>query len=165
MDSTTDSSGTRAGEKDERLNNAVADGRSVAPTAEAVASSHRSVEQATLQAAVDGPVTRAYRDELAGRADRYGRGGMLLIAIAVLLTVALLITTWIATAHYVEDLNNAGDPTEMLVLLLARGTAFGAAGTALIVALLLFARACMDQSARFRVTVQVVPSWVLSQRR
>jgi hypothetical protein len=121
-----------------------------APSEEAVAAEQRGLEAAMLRMAKDGPISGEYRRELSLKADRYGRAGLALIAVAVICTIALLITTWIATNRYVADLNDADNATETLVLLLARGTAFGAAGTATIVALFLFARACMDQAARFR---------------
>lgn len=117
---------------------------------QAIAHSSGNAEGAPPPGGKDGPVTVEYRVALAQKADRYGWGGMVLIAVGILLTVGLMTASWIATSHYVEDLNNAEHATETLVLLLARGTAFGAAGTGLIIAVLLFARACMDQSARFR---------------
>lgn len=112
----------------------------------------RTVESSTngTDQVPDGPVTEAARRELATQARRYTVIGLWLIATSVVATIVLMAASWIATGMYVEDLQGADDPTQMLVLLLARGTAFGATGLGTIAALLLFARACMDQSARFR---------------
>jgi hypothetical protein len=128
----------------------VAPTRLAPATAAAVVESQRRVATAAFEAAEDGPVTDEDRRQLAVKADRYARGGMILIGLAVILTIALLTATWIATGRHVRDLDATSHAMEMLVLLLARGTAFGGAGIALIIAVLLFARACLDQSARFR---------------
>lgn len=95
------------------------------------------------------PISDDERNELAKRARNYSIGGVVLIGTAIAGTIALMVASWIATSRYVEDLQGP-HTTELLILLLARGTAFGATGIGTIVALLLFARACLDQAARFR---------------
>ncbi|WP_210491408.1 hypothetical protein [Patulibacter sp. SYSU D01012] len=88
--------------------------------------------------------------ELSRQADIYSRIGIALVLAGSLASVAFLVASWHATIHHIDALNRAKAHSEMLVLLLARGIAFGSLGVFAITAIFLFARACLDQSARFR---------------
>lgn len=80
----------------------------------------------------------------------FGRRGAWLFAVAVAIGCALIILSWHLTTVYVEDLNTAARPELMLILLLVRGTLFGALCVGFLYGVFTVATAFIDQSTRFR---------------
>lgn len=83
-------------------------------------------------------------------ARRYNAVGRVLLAIAVVIGVLLLIGSHFLTVLYVHDLNEANDPTLMLILLLVRGTLFGGLAVGFLYGVFSIANAYVDQATRFR---------------
>ncbi len=83
-------------------------------------------------------------------AHRYNIAGRTLIGAAVVLGVLLLVASHFVTLLYVHDLNEAEDGTQMLILLLVRGTLFGGLAVGLLYGVFSIANAYIDQATRFR---------------
>jgi hypothetical protein len=99
----------------------------------------------------DVPINRRTLQELKHDSERYGARGQWLFAIAILLGAALLAVSYHLTGVYLDDLQRAEDDREMvLILLLVRGTFFGALSVGFLYGVFTVANAYVDQSTRFR---------------
>ena len=80
----------------------------------------------------------------------YTRRGQLLFAIATLAGLATIAVSYYITGLDVRELNDARDGSEMLILLLVRGTLFGSLSVGFLFGLFSVANAYIDQATRFR---------------
>jgi len=66
------------------------------------------------------------------------------------LGLGVLAISYYLTVNSIDELNDAEDPSHMLVLLLVRGTFFGALSVGFLFAVFTIATAYIDQATRFR---------------
>jgi len=83
-------------------------------------------------------------------ASRCTRAGRWFFGIAIVVGIALLAVAYHLTLVYVNDLNEAEDPSLMLVLLLVRGTLFGGLSVGFLYGIFTVGNAYVDQATRFR---------------
>jgi hypothetical protein len=100
----------------------------------------------------DLPINAATLLELKRDSERYGRRGQWLFGVAILLGCVLLTVSYFLTGAYLQDLNDAAaDRKELvLILLLVRGTFFGAMSVGFLFGVFTVANAYIDQATRFR---------------
>jgi hypothetical protein len=96
------------------------------------------------------PIDRQTLEALKRDSRDYGARGGALFFLTVVIGCALLAASYLITGHFVQELNDAKDAELMLVLLLVRGTLFGALSVAFLYGLFTVATAHIDQSTRFR---------------
>lgn len=89
-------------------------------------------------------------DDLEAEALRYSKSGNRLFALGVILGLGVLAVSYYLTVNSIHELNRAEDPSLMLVLLLVRGTFFGALSVGFLFAVFTIATAYIDQATRFR---------------
>lgn len=99
---------------------------------------------------LDHPIDKKTLDGLERDARIYGRRGVAMFTVGVVLGIGVMIVSYLLTSISIEDLNHAEDPSLMLVLLLVRGTFFGALSVGFLFAVFTIATAYIDQSTRFR---------------
>lgn len=98
----------------------------------------------------DVPINRRTLQELKHDSVRYGLRGQRLFGIAIVLGCVLLAVSYHLTDVYLEDLEDAKDRELVLILLLVRGTFFGALSVGFLFGMFTVANAYIDQSTRFR---------------
>lgn len=109
-----------------------------------------TANKSTRAADDDRPIDKETLDGLKEDAQRYSRRGMALFCVGVLLGMGVIFLTYHLTSISITDLNEAEDPSLMLVLLLVRGAFFGALSAGFLFAVFTIATAYIDQSTRFR---------------
>lgn len=99
----------------------------------------------------DRPIDQDTLDGLEADAQRYGRIGVWIFAAGLVLGAGLIVASYYLTEISVRDLKESGGhDDQMLILLLVRGTLFGALSIAYLYGVFTIATAYIDQSTRFR---------------
>ena len=97
------------------------------------------------------PIDTKTIEGLEANATNYGRWSAVFFVLTVVIGVGLLYVAYLLTGDYVGYIRDAGDDSELvLILLLVRSTFFGALSLAFLYGLLTVATAYIDQSTRFR---------------
>ncbi len=102
------------------------------------------------RAAEDKPIDEDTLDGLKREARRYGRTGVAIFLIGIVLGAGLIYVSYYLTGISVHDLDTAHHANQMLLLLLVRGTLFGALSVGYLYGVFTIATAYIDQSTRFR---------------